>query len=362
MSNVRLGRFRNASIHDLLSGGRQARAAAGGALPLVTERISDALGSGGTMLRNVLRRQFLAALVAVAWSSNGVSTPARAQDIEKSSVIPIARSAPMADARRMTVKTIQTGDSSRPVRDAAVKQLPWSRLSGAQHAQARQVTNSISLFRRLPTLEIEADRRCYEFFASHPDVAVSIWRAMDISRVQMWQTGPDEYEIDTKDGSIGTVTVLHRSPESYLVICQGQFQSPALPKPIAANAMMHLQPRFSADGRVTHTVDLFVSFPSTTVETVAKLIAPVSYKIADRNLEEISLFTRMMSIGMSEHPGWVQQMAGRLDGVIAGRPEELLLVTADVYSSAEKARRAAHAAAQAEVQTLAAEPVIPVHK
>src|SRR5690606_20909099 len=136
--------------------------------------------------------------------------------------------------------------------------------------------------------------------------------------VQMWQTSATSYETDTRDGTIGTVDVLYRHPGSYLVLCHGQFQSPALPKPIQASALMHLQPRFSTDGTVAHHVDLFVSFPSLTVETIAKLVSPVSNRIADRNFEEVSLFVEMMSTAMSRQPGWVEQLAGELEGIVDG--------------------------------------------
>jgi hypothetical protein len=70
------------------------------------------------------------------------------------------------------------------------------------------------------------------------------------------------------------------------------------------------------------------------------LISPVSYRIADRNFEEVSLFVEMMSSAMSRQPGWVEQISARLDGVLAGRSQELLNVTAAVYIDYERRRLA----------------------
>jgi hypothetical protein len=283
-----------------------------------------------------LLRPPLAALILLALATR---LPAQSDAVDRSNVIPIAKSAPARD-QPLVADQIAPGDSSRKQRSEATSQLPLDKLSPEAHAQVQHVLKNLSLYRRLPTVEIDADRRVYEFFTSRPDVAVSIWRAMGISAVQLWQTGPNDYDTDTRDGTIGTVQVLHRSLGSYVVLCKGQFQSPALNRPIQAQAIMHLQPRFNDAGKVIHHVDLFVSFPSVAVETIAKLISPVSYRIADRNFEEVSLFVEMMSSAMSRQPGWVEQISARLDGVLAGRSQELLNVTAAVYIDYERRRLA----------------------
>ncbi len=163
---------------------------------------------------------------------------------------------------------------------------------------------------------------------------------MGVSKLQMFQTGEFEYEADARDGTVGVITILSRTPTACLIHCSGMFQSPVLSKPIQARAILHVRTSFevNAEGQqlVTHTADMFVSFPSQTVETVAKAMAPISNKITDKNFEEISLFVRMMQLAMSQQPGWVEQMATKLDGVIAGRTDQLLQVTAQCYIDEKK--------------------------
>ena len=60
-------------------------------------------------------------------------------------------------------------------------------------------------------------------------------------------------------------------------------------------------------------------------------MAPISNKITDKNFEEITLFVRMMQLAMSQQPGWVEQMASKMDGILAGRADALLEVTAQCY-------------------------------
>jgi hypothetical protein len=237
------------------------------------------------------------------------------------------------------VDLVEEGSSSRRTRNEAIACLPVQHLSGPQVQAVREVLDSISIFRRLPAFRCELDPRVHEFFTRHPDVAASIWRAMAISQLQMWQTGPTEYEIDTRDGTVGTITVLHYQRESGLVLCDGLFKSPYLKNAIDARSLMHLRTSFvtDAEGR-TYAVlqaDLFVSFPSQKIETVARLISPVSNLILDRNFEEISLFVHVMWLAMSRQPGWVERMASGLEGILPGRKEELLRLTADVYVAAQ---------------------------
>jgi hypothetical protein len=240
----------------------------------------------------------------------------------------------------LKVDTLHVGTSNRKSRDEALKLLPLAQLPAQSQQLASTVVNNASLYRRLPTIRCQVDHHVYRFFADHPDVAVSLWRAMGVSKLQMFQTGEFEYEADAKDGTMGVITILSRTSTDCLIHCSGMFQSPVLNKPIQARAIMHVRTAFEVDEKgqhlVTHTADMFVTFPSQTVETVAKAMAPISNKITDKNFEEISLFVRMMQLAMTTQPGWVEQMAGKLDGIIAGRADALLQLTAQCYIDEKK--------------------------
>lgn len=253
--------------------------------------------------------------------------------------------APIAGAGDLLrVEVLAPGNSSRAMLRAAADGVPLNRLQPADRQRARTVLSSISLYRRLPTVRCEVDPRVYTYFTTHPDVAVSIWRAMDVSNLQMRQTGPLEYEADAGDGTQGVISLLYRGPDCCLIHCDGQFTNPVVKKPIRAQGLMCLYTEFSrtSDGRTlaTNRADIFVTFPSQTVETVARLIAPVSNRIADRNLEELSLFLRFMDAAMTTQPGWVEDVSTRLDGLLPGRREQLLQLTAEVYVDGQRQMQA----------------------
>lgn len=232
------------------------------------------------------------------------------------------------------------GTSSDKVKKTALTELPLHKLSPQHQARVQSLLSEVGYFRRLPTTVIAAEADVYAFFIRYPDVAVSIWRVMGISEMKMWQTGPNEYEGDSGDGSTGTIDVLFRSPELNLLLCEGQYQSPIMKKPIKARSLILLKSTFNreADGTmyVTHRADMYVTFPSQTIETAAKVLSPVTGPMADRTFTEMSLFLRMMSLAMTRRPAWVDQIAGQMEGVAEVRKQQLRQVMVTVHNNERK--------------------------
>lgn len=232
------------------------------------------------------------------------------------------------------------GTSSSAARKEAIAALPVEKLSPENRQKVEAVVKSVSFYRRLPQLTFPVDPAVYQYFLAHPDAAVSIWRAMKISKLEMWQTGRYDYEADTKDGSVGALEVLHEATDKHIVVCEGLYKSPLLSKPIEAKSLLMLQASFSRDADgviyVTHKADLFVSFPSQTVDVVSKIISPLTISMTDRTFSEVSLFLKMMSLAMARRPDWVEQIAGKMDGVADIRRDQVLELNAQVHLAAQK--------------------------
>jgi len=231
------------------------------------------------------------------------------------------------------------GTSSSSARKAAIAALPLEQLTPENRQRVNTLLKSVSFYRRLPKVTFNVEPEVYNYFLAHPDVAVSIWRAMKISKLKMWQTGRFDYEADTGDGSVGALEILHMGGEKNLVTCDGQYKTPMLTKPIEAKSLMFLQTSFArqADGtvQVTHRADLFVTFPSLTIDVVAKIFSPLTVKMTDRTFTEISLFLKMMSMAMCRRPDWVEQITEKMDGVADVRKDQILELSAQVYANAQ---------------------------
>lgn len=287
--------------------------------------------------------QCLLAIALVGWGAgNGRAEPPAARP-----PVPVAteQGGSLPTAAELAVQVLEPGSSTKALREQARQSLPFARLNVEQQRLANSVLSDVALFRRLPTVRCPIDSRVYQFFIDRPEVAVHVWKVLGISRLELTPTGPGTYTADTGDGSTGTIQILLRTPTQCVVFCEGMFKSPVLARPIKARALVALNANFQkqADGTevVTHSVDMFVSFPSLTVETIARLVSPLSYKYADRNMEEITSFLRMMDLSMGRQPGWIEQLVILMDGLAKERREEVLKLTAEVYVDAQRRMRAA---------------------
>lgn len=251
-----------------------------------------------------------------------------------------ARDAESDDWLYRGIETLQPGSSSSATRRAAISELPLDRLRPEARARAESILKDVGLFRRLPALQFEVDPDVYRYFLEHPDVAVGTWRAMEISKFELKPVRAGVYHADAGDGSVGEVEVFYRTPGDTLIACDGAFKSPLLARPIVARALIRVQTEFhrEMDGRVVavQNGDVFVQFPSTTVETVAKIISPVSHSIADRNFKQITLFMYMMSQAAGKQPGWVESIGRRLDQVSDEERVEFLEMAARAYITARR--------------------------
>ncbi|QDT30317.1 hypothetical protein Enr10x_56820 [Gimesia panareensis] len=243
------------------------------------------------------------------------------------------------------IKLLSKGSSSRGDRKACLAKLPLDKLTPANRTNAEYVLKDISMFRVLPKIHTDVNHAAYAYFIAHPDVVVSIWRQMQLSEFKMWQTGPYSYEVDAGDGTLGTLDVIYQTPTESIVLCSGVYKSPLIAKPISARALLHLQTEyFPGDNQkqdsISHQVTMYVSFPSQTVEVAAKILAPVSNAILDRNFKEVSIFMHMMSLAMERQPGWVERLASNLEGILPIRRPQLLKVAARVYIDGKQRQQA----------------------
>ena len=234
------------------------------------------------------------------------------------------------------IQELSKGSSTRSARKACLASLPLDKMTPANRTNAEYVLKDISMFRTLPKIHLDVNHSAYAYFIAHPDVVVSIWRQMQLSEFKMWQTGPYSYEVDAGDGTVGTLDVIYQTPAESIVVCSGVYKSPLLAKPISARALLHLQTEYYPGkdvkrDSISHQVTMYVSFPSQTVEVAAKILAPVSNAILDRNFKEVSIFLHMMTLAMERQPGWVERLAGNLEGVLPIRRPQLLKVAARVY-------------------------------
>lgn len=218
----------------------------------------------------------------------------------------------------MGLTTLSTGSSQRHVRGKALEDLRWDDLPANRRRVAQSIVRNAALFRRSPELTFEVSRPLFDYFIQHPEVAVSTWRALDISRLELKRLSPQTYLADAKDGSSGQLEVWRHTADEIILYCQGAFRSPVLTQPVLARAIIRLKLNWSEAtsagmSRLRCYHDLFVEFPSPTIETISKVISPVSYSISDRNFRQLALYMHLMSQVVIYEPAWLEMIVAKMD-------------------------------------------------
>lgn len=233
-------------------------------------------------------------------------------------------------ATKAGIRIVSKGESSSDLQKKTVASIPLHAMAPASRQRAKKIMDDCSQFRRLPSLQYSIDEPMYRYLLQHPDVAVSTWRVMGISRFEMWQTGPLEYEAKAVDGSEGIADILYQDANQMVFVCEGTYHNVLLPKPLAASALIWFRATYTPAADGTHTVsqkaDVFVKFPSSGYSAVAKMLTPVTNGMMDRNLFEVSLYSSMMSRAVRDEPEWVVQVADQMEGVLPQRRGELIEV------------------------------------
>ncbi len=281
--------------------------------------------------------RFLRPLTAILFCSLAVATSSSARGDQLQDL-----------AKKAGMKILTDGESSGDSQKKTVAALPFNQMTAANRQRAQKIVESCTQYRRLPTLQYSIDEPIYRYLLQHPDVAVSTWRVMGISRFEMWQTGPMEYEAKAVDGSEGVADILYQDANQMVFVCEGNYHNILLPRPLEAAALIWFRAVYApgADGThvVTQRADVFVRFPSPGLSTVARMLTPVTNSMMDRNLFEVSLYISMMSRAVRDEPEWVIQVADQMEGVLPQRKNELMDVArlprrtvANGYSKKESA-------------------------
>ena len=233
-------------------------------------------------------------------------------------------------AEKAGIRILADGESSAGAEDQARSTMPLEAMTQENRQRAQQIIKERSQFRRLPSLQYTIDAPMFRYLLKHPDVAVSTWRVMGISRFEMWQTGDMEYEAQAIDGSEGIADILYQDDNQMVFVCQGRYHNPLLPRPMEAAALIWFRTVYVPNAEGTHVVtqkaDVFVRFPSSSVSAIAKVLTPVLHSLMDRNLFEISLYGSMMCRAVRDEPEWVVQVAQQMEGVLPQRKGELIEV------------------------------------
>jgi hypothetical protein len=270
---------------------------------------------------------------------------------------PIAcQAAPPADpaGRSGGAPNRSTLDQRRHLLDS----LPLDRLTAEARQRILSVTQSPTIYRRLPAQAIDCEREMFLLLTRNPEVLVGIWDLMGITKVKTNRVGP--YQLDAEDG-IGTrcrVDLVYGDPELHIYVADGTYDGRLVAKPVRGRAVFVLRSSYArasdAGTTVTGSLDCFIQFDSLGADLVARTLSPLIGRSADHNFIETARFIAQISGAAERNPAALIELAGRIPQVSPTRRRHLVdVITTISRRHADRLQAAGSPSSQTDHRSMA---------
>lgn len=239
--------------------------------------------------------------------------------------------------RRPDPRESTTSDAAR--RDA-IASIPLEQLDAEGRAKVTAVVQDAAAFRRLPTQVIDCDPHLFLFLVRHPDVAVTIWQVLELSEMELRQTGSNRFELVEPTGTRLQAEFLHQSPEVHVIYGEGLYVGPILGRPVHGRCILVLRSGYvqETNGRhyVTTRLDTFLQVQERAPDLLTKLLHPLAGKTADHNFTQIVAFAGSLSRTAEVNHRGVQRLASQLATVQPEVRTRLAELAAHIAKNAER--------------------------
>ena len=236
-------------------------------------------------------------------------------------------------ASRGAEQSAPPGQSSRELRAAAVASIPASRLTPAARERISAVVDRPTLFRHLPTQEIDCDPELFLCIARQPELLVGIWEVMGITQVKTERL--DEYRLLARDGSGTTCTIdlVYGDRSTHIYVADGFYDGKLVAHKLTGKGVFVLRTKFEtqADGLVvvSGTLDCFVQLDNLGADLIARTFGPLIGRTADNNFAETAKFIGQIGMTARQNPEGLQDLGQRLPQVDVITREKFVDVIAD---------------------------------
>ncbi|MFN6129098.1 MAG: hypothetical protein ACK6DC_09550 [Planctomycetota bacterium] len=246
--------------------------------------------------------------------------PAVAQDPTEASLRQRGRVGQSARPEALaTPGNADDGQSSRDARIAAIRSIPFEQLTPDATQRLRRIIDEASYFRRMPTQTVACDTEMYLFLIRHPEVVVSLWDVMGMTKVTLERIG--EYQLRGNDG-VGTkcnMDLIYGSENLHIYQSQGAYSGNLWARELQGRCVVciHNQPTQLADGTpgMVAWMDAFLKLENVGADLAVKALGPFVSKTADHNFAECAGFFSQISQTAWTNPEGLVRVASRLPRV-----------------------------------------------
>ena len=218
------------------------------------------------------------------------------------------------------------------------------------------VLRRVSVFRRLPVYQIEADKSMVMFMAKHPDSVVSIWDKQGISQISVRERAEGLYEVSDVAGTNGWMKRVWSGENGVLYYLEGGYRGSLLSGNIRGKVLVlaRFSKQVNAKGveMTSCYVDTFLSLDQEFFDASVRLLFPMLGKVADNNLEITMGFVGKYAEMCKKSPVSLSAYAMSLDNVSEQTRQDLARETGlTAYREQERIKRYEQRVSMSEVQT-----------
>ncbi|TWT30116.1 hypothetical protein [Blastopirellula retiformator] len=265
-----------------------------------------------------------------------------------------------AQAQEATVYPNETVAFNRSEREAAIREIPFDKLTKQAGDDIRHVVSSPSIFRRLPVQVIDCDPDLYLLLVRYPEIIVNIWRLMGITNVAIQRTGQFSFHAKDGAGTVSDVELVYGNRDTHVLVANGYYEGPLAPGKVDAKCVLVLKTGYAPAEMnktfVSNQLDVFVKFEHKGADLLARTLHPLIGKTADANFAETTAFLGKISKSSEENYAGIQNLSQKLTQIDPALRDQFVQATHRIYQRSQTAQQNLGAqATQMDTTSIAAE-------
>jgi hypothetical protein len=218
--------------------------------------------------------------------------------------------------RGQPIEGSETGNSTREARDAAVAAIPFPHLTPQANSRLNAVIEKSSYFRRMPVQTMVCEPEILVCLARNPEVLVSIWDSMGITKVELSRTAQYQHSGNDGAGTTCNMDLIYGNDTTHVYLVDGNYKGSMWPKELTGKSVIVLHHRSAKtnDGshRMTVWMDVFLKLDNLGADLIVRTLGPLVNKSADSNFVESVNFVSQISQAAVNNPKGLEALTSRL--------------------------------------------------
>jgi hypothetical protein len=214
-------------------------------------------------------------------------------------------------------EAVPVGDSTRDARDKALKGIPFTQLTPQATTKLSAVIEGSSYFRRMPAQSIQCEPEVLTCLARNPEVLVSIWETMGITRVSLDRTAQYQHSGNDGAGTTCKLDLIYGNDTTHVYLVEGDYDGQMWPKKLTGRSVivLHQTPAQEVNGmrRITVWMDVFLKVDNIGADLVVRTLSPLVNKSADSNFVESVAFVEQISQAAAVNSSGLQNLIAKLN-------------------------------------------------